>query len=126
MLFQRMTDCVTPFFTHLRFSLGRPSPITLTAPVLPACLTASAAPGTAGEQMAMMRLRFGLALRRAVASLWALSLRSSQGRRATIFMLGCLEERRASMYFCHSFMFAAVRLAVMMANSPESSQRRAA
>src|SRR6266481_7609229 len=124
MVFHRMTDWVTPSLTYLRFSLGRPRPMTLTAPVLPACLTASAAPGTAGEQMAMMSFRFGLALRRAVASLWALSLRSSHGRRATIFILGCLEERRASMYFCHSFMLAAVRLAVMMANSPESSQSR--
>src|SRR6266481_5006481 len=124
MVFQRITDWVTPSLTYRLFSLGRPRPMTLTVLVLFACLTASAALGTAGEQMVMISLRFGLALRRAVASLWALSLRSSHGRSAIIFIFGCLEERRASMYFCHSFMLAAVRLAVMMANSPESSQSR--
>ena len=62
--------------------------MTFTLPVLPACFTASAAPGTAGEQMAMISFRFGYALSSAVASLCALSFRSSHGRSATIFMFG--------------------------------------
>ena len=100
--------------------------MTFTLPVLPACLTASAAPGTAGEQMFMMSFRFGLAAISAVASDCALSFRSSHGRIATIFMFGYFAARRISICFCQSIMFCAVRLAVMMANSPEPPDKRAA
>src|SRR5688572_8998338 len=103
-----MTLWVTPSFTYLRFSLGNPSPITCTVPLLPACLTASAAPGTAGEQMAMSNFKLGYAPSRAVASDCALSLRSSHGLIATRVIFGYLSARRASMHFCHSFMFEAV------------------
>ena len=66
----------------------------------------------------MISFRFGWALSSAVASLKALSFRSSHGRSATIFIFGYFSALSAAMCFCHSFMFAAVSEAVMIANSP--------
>ena len=86
--------------------------MTLTCPVFPACLTASAAPGTAGEQIAIINFTLGLALMIAVASLNALSLRSSQGRKAARVSPGYFSAFRFSMAFCQSIMFPAVKLAV--------------
>ena len=51
--------------------------------------------GRPGEQMAMISFRFGFALSSAVASHCALSLRSSHGRTATIFIFGYFSFSRA-------------------------------
>ena len=61
--------------------------MTLTS-VRPDCLTASAAPGTAGVQMAMISLTFGSALMIVLASSNAFFWRSSQGRSAAILIWG--------------------------------------
>ena len=63
---------------------------------------------------------------RLVVSCCALSFWSSHGFVSTSFIFGYLSFRRASMCLRHSFMFAAVSVAVMIAKSPSSPQSFAA
>ena len=60
----------------------------------PDCLTASAAPGTAGVQMAMISLTSGSAFMTVLASSNAFFWRSSQGRSAAILICGYFSCRR--------------------------------
>ena len=123
-MFQRTTASVMPSWTYGLLSLGSPRPMTFTS-VRRDCLTASAAPGTAGEQMAMISFTFGIGVQDRVRLVERLSCLSSQGRRAAILISGYFSARRASMCFCHSIMLAAVSEAVMMANSPLPPRMRA-
>ena len=87
---------------------------------------ASAAPGTAGVQMAMMSLTSGLAFKIVLVSSNAFFCRSSQGRSAAMVICGYFSCRRASMVFCQAIMLAAVSEAVMMAKDPLPPRMRAA
>ena len=125
-MFHRMTLSVTPAWTNFLLSFGRPRPITFTS-LRPACLTASAAPGTAGEQIAMISFTPGWAFMTVVASSNAFCCLSSHGRTATSFMSGVLRGLPRPRCACsHSFWFAAVSDAVMTANSPFPPSTRAA
>src|SRR5262245_57005455 len=94
--------------------------------VRPDCSTASAAPGTAGEQIAISSLQVLWALRMLFASSNACFCLSSQGRRATILRSGNFSLLYLSIAFCHSTMLPAVSEAVMIAYSPFPPRRRAA
>ena len=63
---------------------GSESPVTFTS-VRPDCFTASAAPGTAGEAIAMISFTFG----------WTLSTRLRLGEGAVAVAVARLDRRRA-------------------------------
>ena len=86
--------------------------------VRPDCLTASAAPGTAGEAMAMITLTSGWTFRRVCVSSKARLRSSSLGRTSTSFRSGYFAASCSRMFLIHSFWLAAVREAVMIANEP--------
>src|SRR2546421_12761354 len=100
--------------------LGRPRPITFTCLALPALVTASAAAGTAGEQMAMISFTFGCEPRIVVAREKASLSLSLHACVSTSVMFGYFSFRRASIVFCQAIMFDAASDAVMVADLPLS------
>ena len=92
--------------------------------VRPDCFTASAAPGTAGEAMAITTLTSGWTFRRVWVSSKARLRSSSLGRMSTSVSPGYFSASTSLMCLIHSFWLAAVRDAVMIANSPLPPSRR--
>ena len=86
-MFQSTMLSMMPDLMYGRHMFGSERPITFTS-VRPDCFTASAAPGTAGVQMAMMSFTFGWALRTVCVSVKARSRSPSLGRIATSFISG--------------------------------------
>ena len=86
-MFQSTAESRTPSFRYGFASLGRPSPVTRTS-VRPDCLTASAAPGTAGDAIAMITFTCGWTLSSVCVSSNARLRSSSLGRTSTSFMSG--------------------------------------
>src|SRR5207249_5391242 len=83
-VFHRTTVCTTPACTYGLLMFGSDNPITRTSD-RPAWRTASAAPGTAGAEIAIISFTDGYTLRMVWVSANALSRSSSLGRMTASF-----------------------------------------
>src|SRR5687767_13739080 len=97
-----------PFLTNTLLSFGRLRPFTFTS-VRPACSTASAAPGTDGEQIAISILQLFGGLWQLLTSSKACFCLSSHGRSATLFSLANFSSLYLPIAFSQSTIFPLLR-----------------
>ena len=114
-MFHRTAESSTPSIRYGFEALGRPRPVTPTS-LRPDCFTASAAPGTAGEAMAMITLTLGWTRSSVCVSSNAFLRSSSLGRMSTIFRFGYFSGSSLRISAIQEFWLAAVSDPVMIAD----------